>query len=121
MVSNVTGTAKLIALVWPRSLYYFSSQILAWAPPLVFGVVYQTTDNLSFAFYIPVSFMAASLPFFLRVGDDGSCSDGSCTIQPHYENPQEDTNTSERAASKPETLNAALRASRAETCRENPA
>ena len=67
--------------------------------------------------------MAASLPFFLRVGDDGSC-DGSCTIAPKDTNtitPQDEANSSERALQKPETLTTALRASRAETHRENPA
>ena len=51
------------------SLYYFSAQILGWAPPAAYAVLNQLYDDSQLALFVTAAWLALSLPFLRMAGD----------------------------------------------------
>jgi len=65
--SNASYFTELIptdAVSQFMSLYYFSAQILSWAPPAVYTLLNQLTSETHLSLFVLAAFFAASLPFF---------------------------------------------------------
>ena len=65
--SNTSFFTELVpgdAISQFMSLYYFSAQVLSWAPPAVYTLLNQLTSETHLSLFVLAAFFAASLPVF---------------------------------------------------------
>lgn len=63
------------------SLYYFSAQVLSWAPPALYAIINQFLNDQSSALFILGAFSLASLTFFRRIDVDDRGPGGGATAK----------------------------------------